>query len=172
MIRHTCGSVIPPDIETYVRHLASCPDSGREISAWCHAIVRSVAHEKAHGETPSVPQDSTLADLISDLSDTGPDTPVDPRQPGYALALLVDAAMSQSGNPDYERGLGERVFSALAKSETPTETTETRDLTPAEMHAMHRDGEGDSLRDIARLAGVAPETVRRRINKWKQAGAS
>lgn len=50
---------------------------------------------------------------------------------------------------------------------TPTETTETRDLTPAEMHAMHRDGEGDSLRDIARLAGVAPETVRRRIAKWK-----
>lgn len=105
MIRHTCGSVIPPDIETYVRHLASCPDSGREIAAWCHAIVRSVAHEKAHGETP-------------------------------------------------------------------TETPETRDLTPAEMHAMHRDGDGDSLRDIARLAGVAPETVRRRIAKHKREGKS
>lgn len=104
MIRHTCGSVIPPDIETYVRHLASCPDSGREISAWCHAIVRSVAHEKAQGET----------------------------------------------------------------AETPTET---RDLTPAEMAAMWRDGKpgGVSLRVIAAIAhGIAPETVRRRINKWKR----
>lgn len=99
MIRHTCGSVIPPDIETYVRHLASCPDSGREISAWCHAIVRSVAHEQEHGET-----------------------------------------------------------------------AETRDLTPAEMHAMRYAGK--SLRDIAAIAGVAPETVRRRIAKWKREGGS
>lgn len=107
MIRHTCGSVIPPDIETYVRHLASCPDSGREIAAWCHAIVSSVAYERAHGET----------------------------------------------------------------AETPTET---RDLTPAEMAAMYRDGTamGKSLRDIAAIAGVAPETVRRRIAKHKREGGS
>lgn len=107
MIRHTCGSVIPPDIETYVRHLASCPNSGREIAAWCHAIVSSVAYERAHGET----------------------------------------------------------------GETPTET---RDLTPAEMADMWRDGEPDgvSLRDIAAIARVAPETVRRRIAKHKKAGGS
>jgi DNA-binding CsgD family transcriptional regulator len=103
VIKHTCGSVIPPDIEAYVRHLASCPDSGREIAAWCHAIVRSVAHEKAHGET----------------------------------------------------------------AETPTET---RDLTPAEMHDLRYAGK--SLRDIAAIAGVAPETVRRRIAKWKREGGS
>lgn len=103
MIKHACGSVIPPDIETYVRHLASCPDSGREISAWCHAIVRSVAHEQEHGET----------------------------------------------------------------AET---RTETRDLTPAEMHAMRYAGK--SLRDIGAIAQVAPETVRRRIAKWKREGGS
>lgn len=111
MIRHTCGSVIPPNIETYVRHLASCPDSGREISAWCHAIVRSVAHEQAHDET-----------ALSALSET---------------------------------------------SETPTET---RDLTPAEMHDLRYAGK--SLRDVAAIAGVAPETVRRRIAKWKREGKS
>lgn len=64
-----------------------------------------------------------------------------------------------------------QTVSEAVRIETPTvsrDTTETRDLTPAEMHAMHRDGEGDSLRDIARLAGVAPETVRRRIAKWKR----
>lgn len=58
---------------------------------------------------------------------------------------------------------------ARIETRTPNASpTETRDLTPAEMHAMHRDGEGDSLRDIARLAGVATETVRRRIKKWKK----
>lgn len=48
----------------------------------------------------------------------------------------------------------------VVSTETPTET---RDLTPAEMAAMKRDGK--SLRDIAAVSGVAPETVRRRIAK-------
>lgn len=56
---------------------------------------------------------SALTDLMADLADTGPDTPVDPRQPGYALALLVEHA-SAEGNEGYFLGLGERVFSALA----------------------------------------------------------
>lgn len=107
MIKHTCGSVIPPDIETYVRHLASCPDSGREISAWCHAIVRSVAHEQEHGET----------------------------------------------------------------AETPTETpADSREMSASQMAAMQ--DKGASLRGIAAAAGVAPETVRRRIAKHKREGKS
>jgi hypothetical protein len=101
VIQHSCGSAIPPDVGTYVRHLASCPKTQTQVAAWSHAIVTSV---------------------------------------------------------DYE----------LAKSETPTET---RDLTPAEMADMWRDGkpEGVSLRVIAAIAhGIAPETVRRRIAKWKK----
>lgn len=62
---------------------------------------------------------STLANLISDLSDTGPDTPVDPRQPGYALALLVEHA-SADGNEGYFLSLGERVFAALPRDATDT----------------------------------------------------
>ena len=103
MIRHNCGSVIPPDIETYVRHLASCPDSGREIAAWCHAIVSSVAYERAHGET----------------------------------------------------------------GETPTETPAvSREMSASQMAAMQ--DRGASLRGIAAAAGVAPETVRRRIAKHER----
>jgi DNA-directed RNA polymerase specialized sigma24 family protein len=101
MITHRCGTTIPADIETYVRHLAYCPETHDEIAGWCCAIVNAVDHEIALVET----------------------------------------------------------------------SRETRDLTPAEMAAMHRDGEGDSLRDIAAIAGVAPETVRRRIAKWKRGGA-
>jgi len=101
VIAHACGASLPADVETYVRHLASCPETHEEIGAWCRAIVNAVDHE-------------------------------------------------------------------AAKDETSRETTETRDLTPAEMDAMHRDGEGDSLRKIGAIAGVAPETVRRRIAKWKR----
>jgi hypothetical protein len=100
VIPHTCGTTLPADVGTYVRHLASCPETHDEIGAWCRAIVLAVDHE--------------------------------------------------------------------ASRETPTETRKTRDLTPAEMADMHRDGEGDSLRDIAAVAGVAPETVRRRIAKHKR----
>lgn len=108
MIKHNCGSVIPPDIETYVRHLASCPDSGREIAAWCHAIVSSVAYEQAHGET----------------------------------------------------------------AETPTETQAVSTTVPdIEELAILRDG-GMSYRDLANVAGVAPETVRRRIAKHKREGGA
>lgn len=104
MITHTCGSVIPADVGTYVRHLASCPKTKDEIKAWCGAVVSAVEYEVALDETP------------------------------------------------------------------PETATETRHLTPAEMAAMHRDAEpgGKSLRDIGRLAGVAPETVRRRIAKHKR----
>jgi hypothetical protein len=103
VITHACGSVIPPDIEKYVRHLASCPETWGVAAGVCQGIVSSVGYEHAHGET----------------------------------------------------------------GETPTET---RDLTPAEMADMWRDGEpgGVSLRDIGAIAGVAPETVRRRIAKWKR----
>jgi hypothetical protein len=104
VITHRCGTAIPADIETYVRHLASCPETHEEVGAWCQVIVNAVDHEAAKGETSR-------------------------------------------------------------------ETAEARDLTPAEMDAMHRDGEGDSLRVIAAIAGVAPETVRRRIAKWKRGGA-
>jgi hypothetical protein len=100
VIRHTCGSVIPADVGTYVRHLASCPETKDEIKAWCGAVVSAVEYEVALDETP------------------------------------------------------------------PETATETRDLTPAEMAAM-RDA-GESLRDIANLAGVAPETVRRRIKKHER----
>lgn len=58
---------------------------------------------------------------------------------------------------------------------TPTDPpTGKRDLTPAEMHAMHKDGakDGVSLRGIGAIAQVAPETVRRRIAKWKREGGS
>lgn len=101
MIRHSCGSTIPPDVGAYVRHLASCPKTHEEIGSWCRAIVTTVDYEARQSETP----------------------------------------------------------------------TETRDLTPAEMADMWRDGKpgGVSLRDIAAIAhGIAPETVRRRINKWKR----
>jgi hypothetical protein len=100
VIPHTCGATIPADVGTYVRHLASCPETHEEIGAWCRAIVKTVDYEAALSETPTVPRDSTL--------------------------------------------------------------------TPAEMADMHRDGEGDSLRVIAAIAGVAPETVRRRIAKHKR----
>lgn len=54
---------------------------------------------------------------------------------------------------------------------TPTDPpTGKRDLTPAEMHAMRYAGK--SLRDIGAIAQVAPETVRRRIAKWKKEGGS
>lgn len=98
MIRHSCGSTIPPNVETYVRHLASCPEAHEEIGSWCRAIVTAVDYEARQAETP----------------------------------------------------------------------TETRDLTPAEMASMRYAGK--SLRDIAAIAGVAPEMVRRRIAKWKTEG--
>ena len=98
MITHRCGTTIPADVETYVRHLATCPETQGETGGVCQAIVTIVEREVAQGETP----------------------------------------------------------------------TETRALTLAEMHAMHRDGEGESLRHIAAIAGVAPETVRRRIAKHKR----
>jgi hypothetical protein len=98
LITHRCGTTIPADIETYVRHLASCPETQDGTAGVCQAIVNAVVHEAALIET----------------------------------------------------------------------SRETRDLTPAEMAGMWRDGEGDSLRDIAAIAGVAPETVRRRIAKWKR----
>jgi len=66
------------------------------------------------------------------------------------------------------RAIVAHVAAASVSVPASRDTTETRHLTPAEMHAMHRDGEGDSLRDIAAIAGVAPETVRRRIAKWKR----
>jgi anti-sigma factor RsiW len=68
------------------------------------------------------------------------------------------------------RAIVEHVAAAVGRdtTETPAVSPKTRHLTPAEMHAMHRDGKGDSLRDIAAIAGVWPETVRRRIAKWKR----
>ena len=80
-------------------------------------------------------------------------------------------------NPELQawlRAIVEAVAYEVSR-ETPHETTETRDLTPAEMAAMWRDGKpgGVSLRDIAAIAhGVAPETVRRRIAKWKREGGA
>lgn len=59
----------------------------------------------------------TLGDLIAELNDYGPDTPVDPREPGYALALLVDIASRDLAEGEYVRGLGERVFAALGEAE-------------------------------------------------------
>lgn len=64
-----------------------------------------------------------------------------------------------------------RAVSQPSRTEPTDPPTGKRDLTPAEMHAMHKDGakDGVSLRDIGAIARVAPETVRRRINKWKAA---
>lgn len=93
MITHTCGSIIPPDIETYVRHLASCPETWDVAAGICQGIVNAVEHEVANGET------SRKTRAVS------------------------------------------------------------RDISPARMQEM---------RDVAEFAGVAPETVRRRIKKWKR----
>lgn len=54
---------------------------------------------------------TSLNDYLADLSNTGPDTPVDPKNPRYALALLVDMAVHQ--NMVWAKELGERVFAAL-----------------------------------------------------------
>jgi DNA-directed RNA polymerase specialized sigma24 family protein len=59
---------------------------------------------------------------------------------------------------------GARIETRAVSTETPTET---REMTPSDMTAM-RDT-GATYREIGDRAGVAPETVRRRINKWKAA---
>lgn len=98
--------------------------------------------------------------------------------PATIAARVVHLATCPETRPELAawcRAIVDDVARDAAQNETPDETptvsrdtTETRALSPAEMHAMHRDGDGDSLRDIARLAGVAPETVRRRIAKHKK----
>src|SRR5690606_4031848 len=42
MIHHTCGASMAAAVGTYVRHLASCPETHDEIKAWCGAIVSAV----------------------------------------------------------------------------------------------------------------------------------
>ena len=56
------------------------------------------------------------------------------------------------------RAIVKAVEHDAALGETPTET---RDVSPSDMAAMRDTGK--SLREIAAVSGVAPETVRRRI---------
>lgn len=57
------------------------------------------------------PENTTLNDFLADLKDTGPDSPVDLRDPRYALAMLVD--MSVRTNMLWAKQLGETVFASL-----------------------------------------------------------
>lgn len=100
MITHRCGTTIPADVETYVRHLASCPDTWGVAAGICQGIVNAVEHEAAQNETPT---ETRVVSAVPDIEE---------------LAILRDGGMSYRG--------------------------------------------------LANVAGVAPETVRRRINKWKQ----
>lgn len=59
-----------------------------------------------------------LCDYIADLDNTGTDTPVDPRRPEYALALLCYMADPHGS----ANGYGETVFKAL--------TTRSRGIAP------------------------------------------
>lgn len=54
----------------------------------------------------------TLNDLLGDLNDTGPDTPVDTRKPEYALAILLDIAM-RAESETYVKGLAATVLAKL-----------------------------------------------------------
>lgn len=47
MITHRCGTVIPADIETYVRHLAACPEAHPETGGACQGIVSIIEREAA-----------------------------------------------------------------------------------------------------------------------------
>lgn len=62
---------------------------------------------------------------------------------------------------------GARIETRTVSVETPAET---REMTPSDMSAM-RDT-GATYREIGDRAQVAPETVRRRITKWKAEGGS
>jgi hypothetical protein len=58
---------------------------------------------------------------------------------------------------------GARIEARVVSVETPTET---REMAPSDMAAMR--GTGATYREIGARARVAPETVRRRIAKWKK----
>lgn len=60
---------------------------------------------------------------------------------------------------------GARIETRAVSTETPTKT---REMAPSDMAAM-RDT-GATYREIGDRARVAPETVRRRIAKWKTEG--
>lgn len=61
---------------------------------------------------------------------------------------------------------GARIETRAVSRPSRKTPTETRGLEPAEMAAMKRDGK--TLREIADVAGVAPEMVRRRIAKHER----
>jgi len=65
------------------------------------------------------------------------------------------------------RAIVSAVEQHTALDETPRET---RDVSPSEMAAM-RDA-GKTLRDIAAVSGVAPETVRRRLARLAEGSES
>jgi hypothetical protein len=63
---------------------------------------------------------------------------------------------------------GARIETRAVSTETPTETRPvSRNVSLARMQEMREAGQ--SYRDIGEYVGIAPETVRRRINKWKAA---
>ena len=66
--------------------------------------------------TEDLSGNTSLNDYLADLSNTGPDTPVDTRNPRYALALLVDMAVRQ--NMVWAKDLGETVYRYLPRAGT------------------------------------------------------
>lgn len=49
MITHRCGTTMPADIETYVRHLATCPQTHGTTGGVCQGIVTAVEYEASRG---------------------------------------------------------------------------------------------------------------------------
>jgi primosomal protein N' len=116
---HPCGTPLPDgDVGALIEHLATCPETGRELAAWTRALVSA-----ARGD-------------------------------------VVSTAMPRAVSRDV------RATRAPSRK-TPAVSRET---TTEEMAAM-RDA-GKSLRDIAAVSGVAPETVRRRLARHAEGSES
>lgn len=130
MSTHTCGAVLPTTTGPFVEHLAACPDTTTEISAWCQALVKAAAYGS------DLPERSVL--VSRDENET---------------ATRHDLSRETS-----ERDKGKTSVVSRDKNET---RPVSRDMTASQM-AVLRD-KGETLRAIAAAAGVAPETVRRRL---------
>lgn len=135
MAKHVCGAVLPNAVGPYVEHLAACPETHPDHADFCKAIVSLIAYDAARdrGVPPTVSRDKS----------------------GTVTRHRRDTGETRDVSRDTSR------FSPSVSRDSDETVRVPSGMSTRQMADM-RDS-GASLRAIAAVSGVSPETVRRRL---------